>query len=94
MSINEINNLDDDEPRQSLSEQTHSIRSLDDLTSPIIIEDEDDEPPLQELKSFTKPKQQNQIPKFKNSKNLSKSMIVTNNKVSSSFKWNSSLKTR
>jgi hypothetical protein len=90
MSTNEINNLD--EPRQSVSEQRHSIHSLDDHTSPIMIEDEDDEPPLQELKSFSKP---SQIPKFKSSKTLSKSMIITNhNEVSPSLKWNSSLKTR
>ncbi len=88
-----INNLDDDdEPRQSLSEQRHSIHSLDDYTSPIMIEDEDDEPRLQELKSFSKP---SQIPKFKSLKTLSKSMIITNhNAVSPSLKWNSSLKTR
>jgi len=92
MSTIEINNLDDHQSRRSLSEERHSLNSSDDPISSLVIDDEDDEAP-QELKSSTKPKEQSQISTLKNSKQLSTSMVITNNKSPSSLKWNSSLKT-
>jgi len=98
MSTSETNNFndtDDYQSRRSLSESRHSINDApDDYISPTTVDDDGyDELPPQQLKSFLKPKQQNQIPKLINSKNLSTSMIITDNKSSSSLKWNSSSKT-
>lgn len=88
MSTTEINNNNyHHELRRSLSESRDSMPSSDDQGTPVIIDDaEDDElisSPIQEIKTLSKPKQQTQIPKPKNSQN-----------VSSSLKWSSTSKTR
>ncbi|CAF4732660.1 unnamed protein product [Rotaria sp. Silwood1] len=98
MSAIETNKLDDNDDlqsRRSLSEQTQSMNSSvqqtnsDDHVSAWIIDNE--EKPSQDLKRITKPKQLTQIPKIQNSKKLSKSMVITDNK-SSSIQRSSSIK--
>ncbi|CAF0869591.1 unnamed protein product [Rotaria sordida] len=99
MSAAETNRFDDNDdfqPRQSLSEQRHSMNNsveqnnFDDHMSSSIIDNEDEQ--SQDLKYITKPKQFSQKPKIQNSKKLSKSMVITDNK-SPSLQRNSSIKT-
>ncbi|CAF1122767.1 unnamed protein product [Rotaria sordida] len=100
MSAAETNRFDDNDDfqlRQSLSEQRHSMNNsveqnnFDDHMSSSIIDNEDEQ--SQDLKYITKPKQFSQKPKIQNSKKLSKSMVITDNK-SPSLQRNSSIKTR
>ncbi|CAF4057577.1 unnamed protein product, partial [Rotaria sp. Silwood2] len=99
MSTIETNKLDDNDDlqsRQSLSEHRQSMNSSilqnnsDDHTSSLIIDNEDEL--SQDLKRITKPKQFTRIPKIENSKKLSKSVVITDNKASS-LQQNSSRKT-
>lgn len=78
MSTSELNNLDESDeypPRRSSSEQN----VFDDQTPPFILDDEDDEP----IPPAIKPRRTSHIPKLKQSKPLSKSMIIPSSKFSS-----------
>ena len=82
MSTNELTNLDENDDyqlRRSSSEQN----GFDDHTPPFILEDDDDgDEETDQVPPEIKPRRQSQIPKFKQSKRLSKSMIITPDKPS------------